>query len=308
MEPFDFAELGPIHEDGHGFRLLRLFSGSGPQIRCELFKAYIRNSNGDKNDQIYGMPHEALSYTWGSSEKDKTIIVNGKSFKITSNQFLALWHLRFEHEDRIIWADGICIDQSHKREKNHQAMHMSSIYSEAERVLIWLGEASHETNLFTQALKRLERLSFDENFKSRNVDVARWGRTHPDSTYIDYESYQQDYICVLKKKMGDARWEKVWHIVTHADDQSTHIYALEKLLENSWFKRVWILQECAHAKSAIVVCGKLSVVARIFSIAPNLLGITPPNHCQAVLDIMPRGKLFEISIQHELVIFGRGLI
>lgn len=38
------------------------------------------------------------------------------------------------------WIDAICIDQFNVAERNHQVRRMGSIYSQAESVLIWLGE------------------------------------------------------------------------------------------------------------------------------------------------------------------------
>jgi hypothetical protein len=49
----------------------------------------------------------------------------------------------------------------------------------------------------------------------------------------------------------------------------------------------WILQEVANTRSARIMYGTKSVSARIFAVAPTLLGVTPDTHCQAVLDIMP---------------------
>jgi len=62
---------------------------------------------------------------------------------------------------------------------------------------------------------------------------------------------------------------------------------LVSLLARSWLKRIWILQEVANARAAEVVCGTISLSARVFALTPSLLGITPDSHCQAVLDIMP---------------------
>ena len=38
-----------------------------------------------------------------------------------------------------LWADAICINQGDVLEKNHQVQYMKSIYSNAKRVVIWLG-------------------------------------------------------------------------------------------------------------------------------------------------------------------------
>jgi hypothetical protein len=38
-----------------------------------------------------------------------------------------------------MWIDTLCIDQSSDSEKNHQVAQMGRIYSEAERVVAWIG-------------------------------------------------------------------------------------------------------------------------------------------------------------------------
>jgi hypothetical protein len=62
---------------------------------------------------------------------------------------------------------------------------------------------------------------------------------------------------------------------------------MELILRRPWFRRIWILQEIANARAAIVFCGNKSVSARTFTHVPSLLGLQPDTHCQAVLDIMP---------------------
>jgi len=62
---------------------------------------------------------------------------------------------------------------------------------------------------------------------------------------------------------------------------------MELLLARSWFKRVWILQEVANSKTAVVCCGSKSVPANFFSLTSLLLGTEPEPHSQAVLEIMP---------------------
>lgn len=48
---------------------------------------------------------------------------------------------------------------------------------------------------------------------------------------------------------------------------------LEELLCRQWFRRVWILQEVAKSKAASLYRGNEFVSARIFRLAPSLLGV-----------------------------------
>jgi hypothetical protein len=216
-----------------------------------MYQAYL---GGDDT-----IPYDALSYTWGDTHKTSTVKVNGKYLDITENLHSAIQHLRSETVDRVLWVDAICIDQSNERERGHRVQQMCKIYSQAEEVIVWLGQATRETNILLESLQRLEESS------SRNGHGYRhWG---------------------LKQ------WTKFWVSVPKNPDSELR-YGLDLLLSRPWFKRVWILQEIANAKKASILCGTKSVRAHTFALAPSLIGIKPERHCQAVLDIMP-GSLRE---------------
>ncbi|KAH6722498.1 heterokaryon incompatibility protein-domain-containing protein [Leptodontidium sp. MPI-SDFR-AT-0119] len=140
----------PIDLDRSSVRLLRLFKANfTDEIQCDLFEGWINQSED-------GIPYDALSYSWGSTEKAAQITVNGSIMHVTSNLHAALQHLRFEEEDRLLWIDAICIDQDNMAERRHQVQHMSYIYKEAERVVIWLGEGTQESDLIMDSIKRLQ--------------------------------------------------------------------------------------------------------------------------------------------------------
>ncbi|KAH6666117.1 ankyrin repeat-containing domain protein [Halenospora varia] len=252
MAPFRYES---IDLEGPAFRLVRLLKGNCVEnIQCELFQAYLPPVGG-------GIPYEALSYTWGGTAKPDTIEINGSVMDVTINLYLALQHLRFEDKDRILWIDAICIDQGNMEERGHQVRQMADIYKEAEQVLIWLGSATDEINLIMNSLKRLQEESFN----------------HPCHDW----------------KHSDVRWMEMWSVTQLASDCAyQHVKGrqqegLELLLGRPWFKRIWILQEVANARGAVVVCGTKSVLARIFALAPSLVGVNSKPHCQAVLDIFP---------------------
>lgn len=252
MAPFKYE---PIDLEGPAFRLVRLLKGNNVEnIRCELFQAWLP-SVGD------GIPYEALSYTWGGTEKPETIEIHGGILNATLNLYLAMQQLRFEHEDRIVWIDAICIDQGNMEERGHQVQQMAEIYHKAEQVLVWLGSGTDETDLFMNSINRLQ----EEAFK---LPCHHW-------------------------KHSDIRWMEIWSITQltsgclHQHAQYQQREGLQLLLRRSWFKRIWILQEVAKARAAVIICGTKSVLARFFALAPSLIGVNPDAHCQAVLDIFP---------------------
>lgn len=252
MEPFKYD---PIDHDVPSFRLLRLTKWDGGGIiSCKLFHARL-----DQREEA--ITYEALSYTWGSSTLAYHIEVNGKRLKITENLYWALHDLRPQDQDRVLWVDAICIDQSHPEERGHQVKQMGDIYRHADQVVIWLGPSTYETNVFMDSMQKLQQ-------EARNHTYRKWKRT--DLRWVDLGTAAQ--------------------LTLHNQDSALAVQrlkGLQHLLDTPWFKRVWILQEVANASAALVCCGTKSTPSQFFSMAPILMGVQPSSHCQSVLDIMP---------------------
>ncbi|KAF2124667.1 HET-domain-containing protein, partial [Dothidotthia symphoricarpi CBS 119687] len=245
----------PINLEEDSFRIIRLFKGKNEPISCELIHARLH----DVKDLI---EYEALSYTWGDTCNQHIIKVDEKEMLVTENLFLALLHLRYEYEDRILWIDAISIDQNNVKERGHQVRQMGSIYGHAERVVIWLGPATLATDVVMSSMQLLAR-------EANKHACRRW-------------------------EVSDKRWYKLWSIGQPLSPDSFHEgfiiqqrEGMDTLLSRPWFKRVWIIQEVANARSAKVVCGTKSISTHIFAIYPSLLDVEPESHCQAILDIMP---------------------
>ena len=84
--------------------------------------------------------YETLSYVWGDPSLSNEIIADGRVINITKNLRTALWYLRTPDVPRVIWADGICINQSDLDERSFQVQIMGDIYRQARGVQIWLGK------------------------------------------------------------------------------------------------------------------------------------------------------------------------
>lgn len=246
----------PIDFSGPAIRLLRLCSGIGSEIACELFQAKLC----ERDDSI---SYEALSYTWGLPDVQETIVVNGRPLSVTVNLYLALQQLRQRDKDRILWIDTVCINQTNLKERSHQVQQMGEIYKQADRVIFWLGSGTDEINLFMKSMELLQRESIHHECKSWSREDDRW----------------------------KTLWGKIQLKLSFSYEKSTledlQRQGLMILLDRPWFRRVWILQEVANAKSALLCCGTRSVSTRVFAIAPLMLNVSPSAHCQAVLDIMP---------------------
>lgn len=84
--------------------------------------------------------YDALSYVWGDQSRKIAISLDGKPFEITANLHWALQRTRDEHEVRLVWADAICINQPDLQERSQQVAMMGSIFSNARRVLVCMGD------------------------------------------------------------------------------------------------------------------------------------------------------------------------
>ena len=97
--------------------------------------------------------YEAMSYTWGDGTKTETILLDGCTKKVTRSvyEILALQSSIFM--PKLLWIDGLCIDQDNEEEKKGQVTHMDKIYSKATLVTVFLcmsrSPSEHERRLRT---------------------------------------------------------------------------------------------------------------------------------------------------------------
>jgi hypothetical protein len=165
---------------------------------------------------------EAISYVWGSSDRDQDILCDGNVMKITPNLSRVLRRIRLPKTPRRLWADSICINQDDWEEKGHQVNIMGEIYRTAERVLIYVGpdEGGHAPQLCS--LLNDANQMIDDTCKK--IDMS-WGSfPWPD---------EDDPI------LDDPRWESMYH-----------------LLRQDWFRRGWVVREAAFARYGEVIWGR----------------------------------------------------
>ncbi|KAI1359616.1 heterokaryon incompatibility protein-domain-containing protein [Xylaria arbuscula] len=244
----DTFRYQPLDLNSSAFRVIHLFKGpTGSDIKCELINTTL-------DDEV--ISYEAVSYTWGSPEKEFSIRLDGMKFKVTANLWYLLGTIRKAEVDRYLWVDAIAINQDDKLERGHQVQRMQAIYSRAERVLFYLGEETAQISALMESLVLLQR----------HVSGRMWAS-------------------------NDERWGAAWETIQSRHDASanevTQRQGFEELLRRPWFRRAWILQEVANARSALVICGTSSIRAQIFAMAPKFLGVNLDSHASAVFDLMP---------------------
>ena len=172
----------------HEIRLLQIHPAQfDSPLRCTL-ESFSLDRAAQGTVEIEVPSFEALSYTWGSSNNQYTIRLNDlPDFPVTDNLFAGLRRLRKCSESRRLWVDALCINQSNIAERNTQVARMASIYSQAGRVVVWLGDTSEpEEGPHIKLLEHREQqpLVSGHQWKLRTlravVEVGRapwWSRT-----------------------------------------------------------------------------------------------------------------------------------
>jgi hypothetical protein len=87
--------------------------------------------------------YEALSYEWGSPNKDNVLYLDGGgAIPITKSLHHALLDIRHEAATlgaRTLWVDAVCINQADIEELQTQVAMMGTIYKQATRVITYIG-------------------------------------------------------------------------------------------------------------------------------------------------------------------------
>ena len=136
---------------GPWIRVLRLDPGLAPDhIRCvlrPLLLAYAEDR------------YATVSYTWGTEQETRPIIVNGKLMDIRKNLHAFLSYVRAPDRPLNLWGEAICIGQLSIAEKGYQVQQMRRVYEGAKETYLWLGKPSTAVmNLLRLAPENIHRL------------------------------------------------------------------------------------------------------------------------------------------------------
>ncbi|KAF2234257.1 hypothetical protein EV356DRAFT_502608 [Viridothelium virens] len=127
--------------NGDGYLWVRLLALEEPlneeePLRCCLEPFKLHTSTSDLHK------FKALSYVWGFSLYQSSIICNGEATNISSNLYDGLFAIWRRTPDAWVWADALCINQRDREETSIQVRNMDLIYSTAVQTCIWLGRLS----------------------------------------------------------------------------------------------------------------------------------------------------------------------
>ena len=201
----------------HYIRILKVNS-DGETYEAELEDIHV--------DHPYFLP---LSWTWPKAEYGDTLatesfLCNGKHFTIQTTLHKALLCLSSQSAPSSfrIWIDAICINEEDAAEKSVQVPMMSTIYGRANRVVVWLGDASHDSDL------------------------------------IMNEGFMGSIVQKLESTVGRVRYSQLPGL--GLPEKSDRLWlAIGNLLQRRWFSRLWIVQEVVLAQEIDVLCGRHSV-------------------------------------------------
>ncbi|KAH6675831.1 heterokaryon incompatibility protein [Halenospora varia] len=221
-------------------------------LRCRTFSS-----------PISALPSfKALSYAWGPNERTHSLFVSGRETKITPSLDEALRHLRNPTEIVSLWIDQICINQGDSDEKTKQVALMSSIYSHADQVLVWLGSAADGSDELMDIWAKIGQEARD------------WGL----ESYYTKENFVQLGRIVAKSDPGDqktiefhAMCEKAYPLF------NSHIlHAMTAWYKRPWFSRVWVVQESSLGCESIFVCGDKRVPMELVMLANQVFDFSGP--------------------------------
>ncbi|OIW31289.1 HET-domain-containing protein [Coniochaeta ligniaria NRRL 30616] len=186
--------------------------------------------------QLDDVEFEALSYVWGDPSNKLEIMCNGQPFGVTENVHSALLERRRRDLKLLLWVDALCINQSDTDERTHQVRMMRAIYNSAKTVIVWLGQDGPNDSEGTELVERVYRecggLSFD-------IESVREGVRVDDFDYIERGFPTPFRHPSTAENPG---WKSAF-----------------ELLKNSWFTRVWVVQELLVAKQSVIWRGRLDL-------------------------------------------------
>jgi hypothetical protein len=241
-EQLSIFNYTPLDQAKHEIRIVRLHPG--PRLRqspivCDLITVDLRSA------PIY----EALSYEWGSPfSKKYTIRLNERLFVVRENLWRALYHLRDSREPRTFWIDALCNNQADVHERNYQVSRMGDIYSQAARVVAWIGEDDHEARKGRAFLSELASCSV-ERYCPPNDSCLRWqhrGKWAALSSLCTRSYWSRLWIIqevllafdlVIQCGQLSFQWEEVSNVFHYLRENLTGFCSPEQKHSVSWVSR-----------------------------------------------------------------------
>ncbi|KAJ4359498.1 uncharacterized protein N0V89_000053 [Didymosphaeria variabile] len=228
----------PLPTAKPSFRLLRISPElEDGMIRCDLVvKEFpvdtpMGRQRGDSSIDSSDTCYNALSYEWARVPVYGWIVLNDGCINVGENLFnflhTARAHITRGSEPNLgkyLWIDALCINQKDVQEKQHQIKQMGALYQGAQNVFVWLG------SYVTEAV-------------------------HAGATELRAMGDQADeHDMLIKGKGGRIRYPKIGNTAEEMlNSNGKALPAFIEITHNTYWDRMWILQEILLAKDARVM-------------------------------------------------------
>ncbi|KAH6667995.1 heterokaryon incompatibility protein-domain-containing protein [Halenospora varia] len=251
----------PLTPSNHEIRILVVYSSEKDDdpIMCSFVTVSLEADQGaqvagDKGQALHALANfKALSYTWGTMADMKSIILEGHLFPVTANLHSAMLRLRNLTRDE--GAKGTIVPSS------------------------WW----------------IDAICIDQsNIEERNEQVMLMTRIYKKSSgvhiWLGESADNSDLAMDLVSQVGDTKpigpGDKQVVYPNHGiEEKIKHWEALTALFQRSYWNRVWVRQEVATPKTAVVSCGdrtcgfdKIAMMAELLNILNEQLGYQPLQH------------------------------
>ncbi|KAJ9636395.1 hypothetical protein H2201_003560 [Coniosporium apollinis] len=197
-----------------------------PDSRCFIRLLALSSSTDELSASLETFPiseappYEALSYAWGDELPTSSLICNSASLAVTLHLLEGVRQIRDTIGPTKLWIDAICINQIDVDEKAGQIPLMTQIYSQATRVLVWLGPAADDSDaLIDEIWPLLDKLRVMTRYL-----------------------YGYEFVMVGLPAEDNSFWN-----------------SLARFWSRPWFERLWVLQEVILANDVLFVCGNRTV-------------------------------------------------
>ncbi|KAI9881746.1 MAG: hypothetical protein M1823_006543, partial [Watsoniomyces obsoletus] len=229
----------PLESPERQIRLLSVLPSQDDNQAHYKLDTYILG--GHRTPHFY-----AISYEWGPKKPLHEIIIDDKVFMIRTNlkDCLERFGSAYEGFYRPVWIDAICIDQDKVAERNAQVKMMGEIYSSAKLVLAWFGKQAPVNGTLTKTLSCLQQWQVSPEFKTlvnnstrQNGSAPRLQRTSPPELLSLADPYGPMWSC------------------------------LRNLCDQTYWSRLWIVQELVKAQKLLLLWGDEQIPWNVLSAA-----------------------------------------
>lgn len=251
----------PLDTSERELRLICILNIKDSFLRCKLEHVPFALTTERK--------YIALSYTWGPADKNETIVINDRAFRIRANlaSYMHMVHKKLDYgfapdvslpSSGWMWIDQICIDQANNAERAQQIGLMANIFSKAYQVDVWLGQEN--ADLVTPGMKLLAAMhERDGNIYDYLAEPERYAQVRVNGIVTP--------LVVTTEHLWRRAYFKEFQ-EPHQTGKNTAYVRLKPeirtgmnlILTNAYWTRLWIVQEVLLAPRIVLRHGYNSVV------------------------------------------------